>query len=288
MNGKNRKRRSLIWVNVLVEGKLKKAIDSEADCIVMDLEDTLPIAQKAEGREAVVEALQQVDFRGKERIVRINSLDTPYAMADLAAVLPARPDSIRLPKCETADQVKRVDAIITSFEQENGLTPGDIGLILMIETPKGVFNARELASSSSRVWAIGIGLEDLTTEMGINRRYELGCNQMLFAKQMVVMAAKEAGIQALDSSTLINDPEFIYKDCRDSRDMGFDGRSMVNVDHVAAIKRGYMPSEEEIYWANGVIETYRRTKTLDTEPYYGTLFVDIPVVKKAENILAKI
>lgn len=284
---KNRRRRSLIWVNVLVEGKLAKAIESAADCIVMDLEDTLPVSQKEEGRAATVRALRELDFRGKERIVRINGLDTPYAADDLAAILPAMPDAIRLPKCETAQYVLRLDGIISQFERAQGLPQNTIGLILMIETPLGVLNSYEMASCCDRIWAIGIGLEDLTTSLQINRRYELKSHQLLYARQKVVIAGRAAGVQVLDSSTLLNDPEFILADCIDSRDMGFDGRSMVNVEHVEAINQGYSPSAEEISWANHIIRIYQDAHQGISEPYYNKLYVDIPVVAKAEQILLK-
>lgn len=284
---KNRRRRSLVWVNVLIEDKLKRAISCEADCIVMDLEDTLPVSQKKEGRLATAKALKEMDFRGKERIVRINGLDTPYAMADLEAILPAMPDAIRLPKCERVEYVLRLDEILSRFEEKHGLEKNTIGIILMLETPMGILNSYELASCCKRIWAIGIGLEDLTTSMQINRRYELKSQQMLYAKQKVVMAGRAAGVQVLDSSTLLDDPEFILADCIDSRDMGFDGRSMVNVEHTAAINRGYSPSEEEIDWANHIISAYQDAHENAGEPYYNKLYVDIPVVAKAEQILLK-
>lgn len=284
---KNRRRRSLVWVNVLVEDKLKRAISSEADCIVMDLEDTLPISQKDEGRLATAKALKEMDFRGKEKVVRINGLDTPYALADLEAILPAMPDAIRLPKCERVEYVLRLDEILSRFEAENGLEKDTIGIILMLETPMGILNSYELASCCKRIWAIGIGLEDLTTSMQINRRYELKSQQLLYAKQKVVMAGRAAGVQVLDSSTLLNDPEFILADCIDSRDMGFDGRSMVNVEHTSAINQGYSPSKEEIDWANHIIKAYQDARENTGEPYYNELYVDIPVVTKAEQILLK-
>lgn len=284
---KNRRRRSLVWVNVLIEDKLKNAIDSEVDCIVMDLEDTLPLSQKKEGREAVVKALKELDFHGKERIVRINGLDTPYAADDIREILPALPDVIRLPKCETVEYVLRLDQEIADFEAANGLEKNTIGMILMIETPLGIINSYEMAKCSDRICAIGIGLEDLTTAMQISRKYELDGQQLLYARQKVIIAGRAAGVQVLDSSTLLDDPEFIYKDCVISREFGFDGRSMVNLNHVDPINRGYSPSDEEIDWANNVISVYQNSQNGSAEPYYGKLFVDIPVVAKAEQILLK-
>lgn len=284
---KNRRRRSLVWVNVLIKDKLQNAIDSEVDCVVMDLEDTLPLSQKREGREAVVKALKELDFNGKERIVRINGLDTPFAADDIKEILPALPDAIRLPKCETVEYVLRLDKEIADFESANGLEKNTIGMILMIETPLGIINSYEMAKCSDRICAIGIGLEDLTTAMQINRKYELDAQQLIYARQKVIISGRAAGVQVLDSSSLIDDPEFIYKDCVTSKEFGFDGRSMVNLNHVDSINRGYSPSEEEINWANNVINVYQNSQNGSEEPYYGKLFVDIPVVAKAEQILMK-
>ncbi len=285
VNKKGRLRRSLAWVNVLVKDKLHLAIESNVDSIVLDLEDTLPIGQKEEGRAETVRALMEEDFQGKERVVRINALDTKWAAADLQAVLPALPDAIRLPKCETVEYVLRLDSIISEFEQSHGLEKNSIGMILMIETPLGIINCVDMAKCSDRIFAIGLGMEDLTTALHITRSYELNSTNLIYARQKLVIAGRAAGVQVLDSSVLLDDPEFIYQDSVNSKQFGYDGRSVVNLNHVDAVNRAYRPSEKEIEWANRIIDIYDHCQETEGEPYYQGLFVDIPVVTKARQIL---
>lgn len=282
---KNRPRRSLAWINVLVKDKLQQAIESNVDSIVLDLEDTLPVNQKEIGRAETVRALMEEDFQGKERVVRINALDTQWAEADLLAVLPALPDAIRLPKCETVEYVLRLDSIISEFEHAHNLVRNSIGIILMIETPLGIINCVDMAKCSDRIYAIGLGMEDLTTSLRVARSYELNSLNLLYARQKLVIAGRAAGVQVLDSSVLLDDSEFIYQDSVNSKQFGYDGRSVVNLKHVDAVNRAYRPSDKEIEWANKIIDIYDHRKETGEEPYYQGLFVDIPVVTKARQIL---
>lgn len=284
-NKKNRRRRSLAWINVLVKDKLRQAIESNVDSIVLDLEDTLPVSQKEEGRAETARVLMEEKFQGKERVVRINALDTQWAVADLQAVLPAMPDAIRLPKCETVEYVLRLDGIISEFEQSHGLEKNSIGMILMIETPLGIINCVDMAKCSDRIFAIGLGMEDLTTALRVTRSYELNSPNLLYARQKLVIAGRAAGVQVLDSSVLLDDLDFIYQDSVISKQLGYDGRSIVNLNHVDAVNRAYSPSEKEIEWAYKIIDMYDHRQELEEELYYQGLFVDVPVVTKARQIL---
>lgn len=284
-NKKNRRRRSLAWINVLVKDKLRQAIESNVDSIVLDLEDTLPVSQKEEGRAETARVLMEEKFQGKERVVRINALDTQWAVADLQAVLPAMPDAIRLPKCETVEYVLRLDGIISEFEQSHGLEKNSIGMILMIETPLGIINCVDMAKCSDRIFAIGLGMEDLTTALRVTRSYELNSPNLLYARQKLVIAGRAAGVQVLDSSVLLDDLDFIYQDSVISKQLGYDGRSVVNLNHVDAVNRAYSPSEKEIEWAYKIIDMYDHRQELEEELYYQGLFVDVPVVTKARQIL---
>ena len=145
-------RRTLLWVNGNNQAKLRDAIDnSDADVIVLELEDMCPACDKLEARAMAVAALSTWDFKDKERGVRINGLDTEWGRDDLEAILPCVPDVIRLPKCESRDYVIGVDAILTQYELTHGIPRNTIELILMIETPLGLRNVYEMATCSKRV-----------------------------------------------------------------------------------------------------------------------------------------
>ena len=284
-----RVRRSLLWVNGYDMEKLHKGIESEVDSIVLDLEDGVIPANKEEARRKTYDALKHVDFKGKERVVRVNALDTAEFEKDLKEVLPGIPDAIRLPKCETAEYVKKMDQILTELEKENGAPEGSIELILMIETALGVMNCYEMATCSGRVTAVGIGMEDLTSSMQVTRRYELHSTDLLYARQKVILECKAAGVQVIDSGVLFSgDSEFYYQDCLNDKQDGFEGRSVSDFEHVPLVNMAFSPSEKEIDWASRVIGSYEKAKQeARSEVFVDGKYVDPPVVEKAELIMRR-
>lgn len=284
-----RVRRSLLWVNGYDTEKLKKAIDSNTDTIVIDLEDGVTVPQKDEAREKAYEALKNWDFKGKERAVRVNGLDTPFFKDDLEKVLPAIPDAIRLPKCETVEYVLEMDRILTELEEKNGIAKNTIELILMIETPLGVMNSYELAHCTKRVTAMGIGMEDLTASMEVARHYELNTTDLIYARQKVILSAKAAGVQAIDSGVLFSgDLDFFMKDCLQDKRDGFEGRSVSDLNHIDLVNEAFSPTEREIDWAKRIIEAYENgVKTGRSDIYVDGKYVDPPVVSKAELIMSR-
>jgi citrate lyase subunit beta/citryl-CoA lyase len=283
-------RRSLVWVNGNDTKKLEAALASDADCIVFDLEDGVIPSLKPIARKMTAESLTKCNFRGKERIVRINALDTEYYKLDLETVLPAIPDAIRLPKCETVEYVLKLDSILTEYETTNGLKKNQIEVILMIETPLGIINTYSMAKCCDRVTAIGIGLEDLTTSLGIIRHYDLNSLEFIYAKQKLVNAGKAAGVHVIDSSALLKDDlDYIREDSKLSRRFGFDGRSVMEICHIDTINEAFTPTSEEVKWANEVVKVYEAGKAAgQTAIYFEGKFIDVPVVAKAVTILDRI
>lgn len=284
-----RVRRSLIWVNGYDMDKLKAAIDSEVDTIVLDLEDGVTVSQKAEARQKTYDALKNWDFKGKERAVRVNALDTPFFPLDLEEVLPALPDAVRLPKCETVDYVLKMDQILWELEQKNHLPQYTIKLILMIETALGVINSYDLARCTPRVEAMGIGMEDLTSSMGVTRRYELGSHDLLYARQKVILSAKAAGVQAIDSGVMFTgDLDFYMQDCLNDKQDGYEGRSVGDLNHIALVNKAFSPTAEELDWAHRIIAAYdKAVADGKSDVTVDGKYVDPPVVSKATRILER-
>lgn len=283
-----RLRRTLLWTNAVEPGKLEASIASNADCLVLDLEDGIVPAMKETARENTARALREKDFRGKEKAVRINGLDTEYGLKDLEAILPAGPNAIRLPKCESVEYVLRADKILGGFEKENGLSPDSIELILMLETAEGVRHAFEMAKCCGRVTAIGIGMEDLTADLGVKRYYELNSLDLLYARQKVVLDGKAAGVQVLDSCALFKDNlEFFREDTVLIKRHGFTGRSVNDISQVDLVNEVFTPTQEELDWSRRVIETYQAAcgGTGDGDCRVDGIFIDQAVVDKAEHIL---
>ncbi len=284
-----RLRRSLVWCRGNDLAKYQAALEGSVDVIVLDLEDGVVVSEKPQARECIRNILMNRAPGCKEHAVRINAPGSPFFETDLAAILPGVPDAIRLPKCETVDYVLEVDRRLDEFEKANGLPHDRIELILMIETPLGIMNVYDLATCSTRVTAVGIGMEDLTGAIGVPRYYEIGSQDMLYAKQKLVLEAKAAHVQALDSGTLfLGELEYMAKDSVMSRRTGFDGRSIKDVAQADVVNAAFSPTEKEIEWANTIITAYQEAvEKGESDLYVNDRFIDPPVIMKARNILSR-
>lgn len=252
------------------------------DGIILDLEDSVAPEKKNEARILVRNALRAIDFYGAERMVRINQL--PLGLEDLDAVVKHKVELILIPKCEHAWQVKQVDDLIASIlkeeEQEN-----PVYIMPIIESALGVEHAFELASASKNVVAMAIGLEDLTSDLGVPRT-EQG-NESFYARTRVVNACKAAGIQPIDSvySDVANE-EGLRKNVEVSRSLGFEGMGCIHPAQIRIIQEGYCPGAEEIEHARKIIEAFEDAKNRGLGVVaIGSKMIDAPVVKRAEQTL---
>ena len=281
-------RRSLIWVGGDNEAKFKAAVASNADVICFDVEDGVLPQNKELARQKIVEYIKNYDLKGKEIGVRINGVNTEYWERDLEVILPAVPNFLRLPKSNDIKEILMLDKIVSKFEEEHDLPQYTIEFILMIEDPLGLMCVYELCTCTPRVTAVGIGLEDFTTAMGMQRRYELGSLELIYAKQKLIVEAKAAGVQALESSSLIQEGlEYLLEDSKLSRSFGFTGRSAGEVSHVDVINRAFTPSEDELSWAREVRRCYNLSLA-NNDPSLLCVdgkAIDWPVVVKADNLL---
>lgn len=284
-----RLRRTLVWCRGNDTEKYKAALEGSVDVIVLDIEDGVVVSEKAEARACIAKALKERPQGCKEHAVRINAPGSPFYELDMEAILPGIPDSIRLPKCETPEYVLAVSDRLAAFEDANGLERNRIELILMIETPLGIMHAYELATCTDRVTAIGIGMEDLTGAIGVPRYYEINSHDMMYAKQKLVLEAKAAGVQALDSGTLfLGRLDYMAEDSVFSRRTGFDGRSIKDVAQADVVNAAFTPSENEVAWAKKITDAYKAAVAAgQSDLYVDDSFIDPPVILKANTILER-
>lgn len=282
-----RLRRTLLWVPGNKWNMINEAIESEADCIVMDLEDLVHPKEKSTAREMVAKALSELDFKKKEKIVRINPINTELGEEDIKGVVPFNPDAIRLPKCETTDYVLILDEQLSFYEEKYGFAKNSIEIILMIESALGVRNAYELASCTERVTAIGLGAEDLTANLRTKRTTSGLQLELLYARQKLIIDGRAAGVDVIDSSCLvINEPEDLKKEIEMVKQLGFDGKSVSHISQLSLINEAFNPSIEEIQYAQKVISAFDKAKAAGS--YYTILDgkkIDPPVVEKSEQVL---
>ena len=280
-----RLRRSLLYVPGNMPSMLQNIPLFECDAVQIDLEDAVPISEKDAARILVRRFLDNYPKRNKEILVRINGLDTKWALDDLRAVLPAVPDGIRLPKADSPEIVERLDTLLTEYEEELGLPVGQFRILPSIETAQGVINATRTARASTRLIGLAFGAEDYTATMEIERTKS--GEELFNARMNVLWAAKAAGIQAIDSIFAdVNDMESLRRETELIKKLGFTGKCMVNPRQTDIIHEVFAPKQEEIDYALQVIEAIKRAREMGT----GVIslkgkMIDAPIVVRAARVL---
>ncbi|WP_341931626.1 citrate (pro-3S)-lyase subunit beta [Streptococcus pluranimalium] len=279
-----RLRRTMMFVPGANAGMLRDAPLYGADSIMFDLEDSVSLKEKDTSRALVHFALKTFDYSNVETVVRVNGLDTCGAL-DIEAVVSAGVDVIRLPKTETAQDIIDVEAEIKRVEREYGLEVGSTGMMAAIESAEGVLNAREIAKASDRLIGIALGAEDYVTNMK-TRRYPDG-QELFFARSMILHAARAAGIAALDTVySDVNNTEGFQDEVRLIKQLGFDGKSVINPRQIPLVNEIYTPTEKEIDNAKQVIWAIREAESKGSGVIaLNGKMIDKPIVERAERVI---
>ena len=262
-----------------------------ADCIILDLEDSVVPEHKLAARILVRRTLESSRMLGDcEIAVRINPLSGPYGLDDIAEAVPARPHSILLPKCESADDVAAADKAISEAEKAAGIPLGTTYLMPLIETARGVLAAREIAAASPRNVALCFGREDFTRDIGAipDPGVAKGTGiESLLARQMIVLAARAAGIAPLDSVFAdVEDAEGLERSCFEARALGFSGKGVLHPVQIPVVRRCFRPTEEEARAAEKILAAFDAAAAEG----HGAIsvdgkMVDAPVAEKARRLL---
>ena len=253
-----------------------------ADGIILDLEDSVAPEKKDEARILVRNALRQVDFRGAERMVRINQGET--GLKDLLYVIPHNVNLILVPKCEIPDHIKIVDREISAIMKRSGMK-NPVFLMPIIESALGIENSTDIARASENVVALAIGLEDFTADLGVPRTAE--GKESLYARSRLVIAAKAAGIQPIDSVfSDVSDMEALKQNVMNSKALGFEGMGCIHPRQVAVINQGFAPDETEIEKSMKIVTAYEEAgKRGDGVVAVGSKMIDQPVVLRAQKTI---
>ncbi|MCU0365953.1 MAG: citrate lyase acyl carrier protein [Bacteroidales bacterium] len=252
------------------------------DGIILDLEDSVAPDRKDEARILVRNALRAVDFYGAERMVRINQGER--GLTDLESVIPHNVHLILIPKCEDADALRMVDETIASVKKREGQND-TVLLMPIIESAKGVERAYEIATASPNVVAMAIGLEDYTADLGVQRTKE--GSESLYARNRIVVAARAAGIQAIDSVfSDVGDMDGLLSNVLSSKAMGFEGMGCIHPRQIAVIRKGFSPAPEEIDRARKIVIAYRDALSRGLGVVaLGSKMIDPPVVARAQKTI---
>lgn len=278
-------RRSMMFVPGNNPGKLQSAGIYGADSVIFDLEDAVSIGEKDAARHLVYEAVKTIEYPC-EVAIRINHILTPFGRDDLKTVLPAKPGLIRLPKAEAVEEIQEVDSIITEVENKCGFEPGSIKMGAAIETAKGLRQAYYIASASPRMVFLAIGGEDFIADLQTTR--SKGGQELLMARSQLILAAREAGIQAIDTVfSDVSDEEGFINEVKMIKGLGFDGKSVINPRQVQLVHQIFAPTDQEITTAERILAAYQ--EALDRKSGVIALdgkMIDGPIVTRAERTLA--
>jgi citrate lyase subunit beta/citryl-CoA lyase len=251
------------------------------DAVILDLEDSVAPSKKYEARFLVRNVLRGIDFYGSERMVRINQV--PDGLDDLDFIVPHNVNLLLIPKCESADQVRLVNAKIALIRLNTGVA-NHIWLMPIIESAMGVLKAFEIAQCENVV-AMAIGLEDYTAELGIRRTVE--GTESLFARSMIVNACKAAGVQPIDSVfSDVADMEGLRMNALKSKALGFEGMGCIHPRQIRVIHDAFAPDEEEIERAKKIVSAYLEAEEKGLGVVsLGAKMIDAPVVKRARSLI---
>ena len=282
---KFRLRRTMMFASAQKPGLVQNAPVYKPDSLIIDLEDAVAENQKDAARFSLFNILKSVNFRGIERLVRINALDTPHWQEDIRVCVAGGADGIRIAKCESAADVKAVEAAVEAAEKEFGVEVGRTLLMAALESPKGVLNAYEICSASDRMFGVAISGGDFRKCM--QTKFDPSGIDMLVARGQMLMAARAAGIQCFDTVfTDLDDNAGFEAEVRQNKAMGFDGKSLINPKQIRLVHEVFAPTEKEVLQAEAMVSAFREAAAAGIGVFtVNGKMVDVAFIPGAERTL---
>lgn len=259
---KKRLRRSMMFLNCQKPSLIKDPYIYKPDSIMLDLEDAVAENQKDAARFSLFHALKEIDYRGVERVVRINGLDTPHWQEDVRVCVAGGADVIRIPKCTCAQDVRTIEEAVEKAEAEFGREPGSTLLMAALESCYGVLNCLEICKSSDRLIGVALSGGDYTKDL---QTHITGTGvELNGARQMMIIAARAAGVQCWDTVfTNLDDMEGFRAETEMIHNMGFDGKSIINPRQIPVVHQVFTPTQKDIIFAEKVV------REIDTKKAQG-------------------
>lgn len=256
---------------------LEKARGLPADGLIFDLEDAVAPDAKAEARANVVKALSEGGYGKREILVRTNALGTPWGYDDLVAAATSGADAVLLPKVESADTVRQAEAVL-----ENAGAPDNLAIWAMMETPRGILRAEEIAEASPRMGGFVLGTSDLAKDLHASHtRKRL---PFVTSLGLCMLAARAADIAIIDGVHLdLEDEDGFAYACRQGLEFGFDGKSLIHPKQIAAANKTFAPSASEVAWAEKIIAAHAEA----TKAGQGVVVVDGKLVENLHVVNAR-
>jgi citrate lyase subunit beta / citryl-CoA lyase len=276
----------------MIEG----ALASEADGVFLDLEDAVVPDSKAAARGEVVRALTELDWRGRQKVFRVNALDTPYFYRDLIEVLEGAGgalDAVLVPKVNRAEDLHVAATLLTQLELATGVEPGTTRIEAQTETAQGLVSVDTIAHTTPRLTALHFGPGDFAASMRMPGR-SIGTmdewdeaypgHRFHHAMQRIVVAARSAGLRAMDGPIADHrDREGLRRSCRLARSLGFDGKWCIHPSQVEVVNEVFSPTADEVEWAQRVVAAYEEASAAGS----GAVSIDGQMIDAASIRMAR-
>lgn len=265
--------------------RCEKALGLGADAVILDLEDACPAAEKVATREVVVAALQKP--RAGKGFIRVNPISTEYGYGDIVACVRGGIDGLVIPKVERADELRTVEWLVQQIEREQGLAPGGIDLVPILETGLGLANARAIAEAGTRVRRIAFGAGDFTLDLDV--AWSPDEEEMAPYRAALVLASRAAGLEPPIDTVWVDLPnaDGFTRSAGRARAMGFQGKLCIHPDQVAVVHAAFTPDARQVDWAKRVVAAFEEAeRTGSAAIRVDGQFIDYPFVYKAQRVLA--
>jgi citrate lyase subunit beta/citryl-CoA lyase len=279
--------RSLLLVPANREGLAEEASGLDADAFVLDLADSVPLAEKEAARTAARDGIARLAAAGKSVWVRINSTFSLLARDDVRAVVCAGLTGLLVPKCERPEQVLYLEALLRDAEPAAGVKPGTVRLIPAIESAAALLRAAEIARASERAAALFFGGENFVADFGLTRAYESG--ELAYARSAVAVAARAARLQAIDTAyPNLHDDEGLRRDARTALALGMTGKLAQHPEQLGSINDVFAPDPAAVERARALVAAHEAaTKEGRGAIEVEGVLVDAPVVARARALLSR-
>ncbi len=264
--------------------RTEKALTLGADAVILDLEDACPAAEKVATRDVVVAALQRP--RPGRGYVRVNPLSTAFGYGDIVRVVRPGVDGIVVPKIESADELKTAEWLVAQIEREQGMAPGALDILPILETGRGLAAAAAIAAAGTRVRRIAFGAGDFTLDMNIAWSREE--SEFHFYRSALVLASRAAGLERPVDTVWVRlqDPEGFAASAERARALGFGGKLCIHPDQVAVANAAFSPTAAEVAWAGRVVEAFAAAEAAGSASIQlDGQFIDYPIVYGAQRVL---
>ncbi|MEW6666488.1 MAG: CoA ester lyase [Thermodesulfobacteriota bacterium] len=278
--------RTFMYVPGIQQQMLAKAPERGADAYLLDLEDSVPVAQKEKARGMVSEALPDIARRTRAALfVRVNGIGTDQFVDDLFSVVHPALKGVSVPKIESPRQISVVDAILKEAEKRRGLNAGSLGLIVSIESALGLVHVYEILKAGDRIVGVSLGGEDYALDLDVPRTES--AMELNYARQRIAVAARAAGVQAIDMVFPdINNERGLVANTLAGRSMGFRGKQVIHPKQVAVVNKLLSPSEEEISRARAIVSAYEEGERSGKGAVaLNGQMIDRPVFERARRLL---